>query len=160
MRYVMMLIIVVCLFTAACATPRVEYKFVPTTEYRIPEIPTIERPHLPIYDLTLSQSNFDDIFRAYATSIRLLLNYAQSQEEILQTLQMIKRRADELGRIEVQVPRQLSESSEPIDPVALSAMRSLTVTNIIDSEATQAFSDIVNRYELKKEEILHETSHD
>ena len=164
------------MFLVACGTRTVyEEKKVPI--YMVPEPPTISRPELPIHDLEISVTDFTseavasekigEISQAYVISVRLLLNWGQALEKIVETYRKmskedfsvdpvvfstaaIRSAADAQAAIPgVFASGEASEDAESIEPNR-SDFATLKVF------ANQQFNDIINKYEEDKRKIIEE----
>jgi len=143
-------VVLLTVVMAGCSVqePRTVYVDKPVPVYTVPAPPHIERPVLPIHSSKYSEVNFltnptniGQIVQDFTLSLRLVLNYAQAMEQILQTYQDLSERnfADQPG---------LFSTSSGETPLFASSQIELQY------RASIAFSDIVDKYEEQKEEIL------
>lgn len=154
---------IIAIFLAGCSLleTRVEYrdKYIPI--YTVPAPPEITMPELPIHNPRFSsvaflnaQDNIGEIAQAYVVSMKLLLNYATAQEEILNTYRELSQRdfANE------PILRSM-EIGEDMKPVAFGSSRDSGGSEsqiALEVYARREFASIVNKYESNKEEILRD----
>lgn len=135
---------------------RTEYQEYPVPVYTVPAPPSIDRPELPIHELTEEdRKDTDKVIRAYIVSIRLLLNYAVAKEKIIQKYDELSKQTEfvdtRVRRFGVTADTQEERRLKASEAQELS-IRSMRVSETAHGE----FSNIINEYNRNKERILRE----
>lgn len=127
-----------------------DYRNVPVPIYVVPSPPTIERPHLPIYDLSVvDKEDTDKVIRAYLVSFRLLLAYAEAQEEIIRTYRNLATRTDDSLFESIFTMSASSRDDTQLEVTELERRRMIARGMQTREDANVKFRSIVNNYEEK-----------
>lgn len=146
---------VLCIFLVGCPGS-VEYRNVPIPVYQVPMPPALERPVLPIHNLSTEDRNDSDkVIRAYLVSMRLLLNYAHAQTEILSTYKRMAERT-ESSFIEPVFTMSAAEDAEPLVMSDLEKRQLIAQGRQIQEDAASQFRNIQERYKQKERDIWGE----
>lgn len=150
-------------FTTGCFNRPNQYRDVPVPVYQVPAPPSIERPHLPIHDLTASdRDNLDRIVRAYVVSVKLLLVYSVALDQVVETYRELARRTDSFWT-DPRFAMSLTDiRAEPLEITELERLRMIAQGRQISSDTELMFSEILQNYKDSKAEIWrdYETSTD
>lgn len=152
-------IILICLalFLTGCnfLPTRTVYEEYPVPVYKVPAPPEIDRPYLPIYDLApMDKENTDKVIRAYIISVRLLLNYATAQEEILETYKRLSESTTSENRRVLSLSRAAPNTNRPLSK--LEAEKLISTAEKQEEEAVKSFNTIVDNYQRNKQDIWRE----
>jgi len=158
------LVFISLLLLTACGRETIRYESYPLPVYVVPPPPEINRPHLPIYDLSIQDvQDTPKVLRAYVVSVRLLLNYAEAKEAIASTYKSLSERAPMPDAEEADRPiRALSARMDRTDDPETRVERSMSTEEEINilarnmsvtEDLSTRFSDIEERYRRQEEEI-------
>jgi hypothetical protein len=153
MKQLSILLLVAFLSGCNLLPTRTVYEEYPVPVYKVPAPPQIDRPYLPIYDLNaLDSNNTQKVIRAYVISVRLLLNYAEAQEEILKTYERLSESTPmEQNLLLTLTSGERRERDGPLSRLEYSGL--LADAELRNQEATDNFNNILDRYQKNKEEI-------
>ena len=140
-----------------CGLSQRQYRDVPVPVYRVPAPPNIEKPRLPIHDLTSSDiQDTQRVIRAYIVSTRLLINYAEALREIVDTYAELARRT-ESHFIEPVFTMAFSLDQETsVEITELERLRMVAQARSVQQDAILSFANIIDQYNQRKQEILEE----
>lgn len=151
-------ILILCALLAGCnlIPTKTVYEEYPVPVYKVPEPPSIDRPYLPIYDLSPADNNdTEKVIRAYVISVRLLLNYAKAQEEILKTYKELSESTNKNDRVRSLSRVSMSaESNRPLSKLEMNKL--ISSAQIEEEKALRSFDSILENYTKNKEEIWRE----
>lgn len=153
MKIIITLLTITLLTGCSLFEKRVEFREKVVPVYMVPEPPELERPVLPIHSerynnpvFLSNPNNLGQIVQDFTVSLRLAMNYSLAQEEIINTY------------------RELSDRDFSLEPVQLLSARIDGNNNIpmsrsdfgsLEIYADQRFSEIIDKYEDNKQEILN-----
>jgi hypothetical protein len=151
----------------ACATPDVEYREKKVPIYMVPKPPTIERPTLPIHELEIDWNSpekvvekFGDIAQAYVITVRLLMNWGETQNDIVKAYEAMSERDFSVDPVTFSMAGPNTSESD-INDLELDSESDY---GTIDRFARQKFKEIEDKYHRENEMILqsynNETSSD
>lgn len=156
-----LVICILSIFLVGCGFTRTQYRDVPVPVYQVPAPPSIDRPHLPIYDLTATDSNdTEKVIKAYLTSVRLLLNYSEALSEIVNTYRNLAEETDS-SFVEPVFSMAFSIEREDIFEVSeLERLRMIAQARQIKENADTRFNSILQDYTENNEKIWKEWEED
>jgi len=156
--------LIVCsafMFGCSLIEPRIEYRDKIVPVYTVPKPPKIERPTLPIHDaryrnptFVSNPDNLGQIVQDYVISVRLLINYAEALNEIVETYRVLSER-DNTSPLIPQSDAPLlmgspldGDNSPQLDERTLASLQLILFSNM-------AFSTIIDKYEEREREIIN-----
>lgn len=150
---------------SGCSLFQRQYRDVPVPVYQVPAPPTIEKPALPIHDLTAADvMDTQRVIRAYVVSTRLLINYSEALRQIVDTYAELARRTESFFIEPVFSMAFSTDRESAVEITELERLRMVAQARTIRQEANLAFSNIIVNYNERKQEILvefnNETSDD
>jgi len=164
-KIIITILVAVTLTGCGLFDTRVQYRDKIVPIYTVPAPPEIERPELPIHlpryrnpVFLANPDNIGQIAQDYTISLRLLLNYSQAQEEIIDTYRRLSQRDfanQPLLRSMAGVGDQVS--TPPLfSGKGFDGVESVAFSNQYEFEsyARSAFIDVLDKYEERKKEIL------
>lgn len=152
---ILVISIMALVLTTGCFNRTQQYRDVPVPVFQVPAPPDIERPHLPIHDLTSSdhRNDVEKVIRAYIVSVRLLLNYSEALEEIVDTYRRLAERTDSFWTEPV-FSMSLAESRESSPEISeLERLRMISQSNRIRRDSETSFNQILDTYKENKSRI-------
>lgn len=155
-------ILLISIFLVGCAT-KTEYVRYPIPVPQVPAPPTLERPSLPIHNLTMSDlQNPELVLQSYVISVRLLINYSEANEAILRTYTRLAERTSTLNDsdsipLAMSAPGPSRRSLQEEEIAEQARLMALSSTNsFILEDAQREFARIEREYMSSKEELLGE----
>lgn len=134
------------------------FRDVPIPIYQVPAPPQIDKPELPIHSLTFSDTmDVQKVIRAYVVSTRLLLNYSEALQEIVDTYaRLAQKTQDQLIEPVFTMAFSVEREDSPIEITELERLRMVAQARSTRQDAEISFSTILNKYEERKREIIEE----
>lgn len=140
-----------------CGLFQRQYRDVPVPVYQVPAPPSIEKPRLPIHDLTPSDvQDTQRVIRAYVVSTRLLINYGEALREIVDTYAELARRTESYFIEPVFTMAFSLDRETSVEITELERLRMVAQARSVQQDATLSFANIIDRYNERKQEILEE----